>query len=65
MYIKDGAVPLLKLGDVAEFLVAIACSFRRDSAARERVSRLHAAQTVGDHNGDRVLRSSEIVVKCG
>jgi len=63
--IENSPLSLLELGDVAKFLVTVARGFGGNRAPGECVSRLHTTQTVRDHDGDRVLRGSEMIVKGG
>jgi hypothetical protein len=65
MHVEDRPLSSLELGDVAKFLVTVACGFGGDRAPRESVPRLHTTQTVRDHDGDRVLRGGEMIVKGG
>jgi len=65
MHVEDRPLSSLELGDVAKFLVTVACGFGGDRAPSESVSRLHTTQTVRDHDGDRVLRGGEMIVKGG
>ena len=54
---------LLERGQIAQLLIAVARSLRGGGAPGEGVSGLHAAEAVGDENGDCVGGGSKVIVK--
>ena len=56
--VEEGGMTLLKFVNVAELFVSVASRPRRRGAPGKRVTGLHAAKAIGDHDGDRSSRRS-------